>query len=369
MNRDSFFYKLPITFDKFAPKELLEHSLGALLYMPGTRQDISDIIINQKYEELKSVAICLEDSVAEYDMKFAEKNVILQLKKLSRFYNNSLNDLPLIFVRTRNYNQFDQMMKQLTKLELSVLTGFIFPKCSKDILEKCLNLIEKVNLKFSINLYAMPILETKEIIYVESRIKTLLEIKEVCDKYAPIILNIRIGATDFSGVYGLRRKPYYSIYDISVINACISDIINIFGRIEAKYTLSAPVWEYFSMEKNEDTIVDMYSLKINDTGLIKELLLDKQNGMSGKTIIHPSHILPVNCMQIVEKEDYLDAISILDSVNSGGVKKSTYGNKMNEVNPHREWAKKIIIKSNIFGVFEDGFNYKSLFKIEEAIQL
>ncbi|MDW2884622.1 HpcH/HpaI aldolase/citrate lyase family protein [Exiguobacterium artemiae] len=369
--KDDLFYQLPVSFNKFTHKELLAHSLGALLYTPGTRQDISDIIINKKYEGLLSIAICLEDSIGESDVESAEKNVIDQLKKLSQYYNGTLSDLPLIFVRPRNYDQFDKMLNKLNKLELSVLTGFIFPKCSKDSLENYFNLIKKINLKFSIHLYAMPILETKEIIFVENRIKTLLEIKEVCDRHSQIILNVRIGATDFSGVYGLRRKPYHSIYDISVINACLSDIINIFGRVEAQYTLSAPVWEYFSNEKNGKSTFGEVPLNINDSGLIKELLLDRQNGLSGKTIIHPSHISPVNFMQIVEKEDYLDAIMILDSLKSGGVKKSTYENKMNEINPHKEWAKKIIAKSNLFGVFEDGYSYKSIFEIdiEKATQL
>ena len=43
---------------------------------------------------------------------------------------------------------------------------------------------------------------------------------------------------------------------------------------------------------------------------------------------------------VVERRKFLDdAIQVLDT--SDGVVKSTTANKMNEINPHRSWAKKI----------------------------
>ncbi|MCZ7176261.1 HpcH/HpaI aldolase/citrate lyase family protein, partial [Salmonella enterica] len=70
-------------------------------------------------------------------------------------------------------------------------------------------------------------------------------------------------------------------------------------------------------------------------GLIREVLLDKLNGISGKTCIHPTHIVPVNSQYVISKEEYYDAKRILDSTNGQvGVFKSEKGNKMNEVKPH-----------------------------------
>ena len=53
-------------------------------------------------------------------------------------------------------------------------------------------------------------------------------------------------------------------------------------------------------------------------GLLYEVVLDKANGLWGKTIIHPSHIIPVQSLYAVTHEEYLDAISILDN-NTGDI--------------------------------------------------
>ncbi len=38
-------------------------------------------------------------------------------------------------------------------------------------------------------------------------------------------------------------------------------------------------------------------------GLIREVLLDKANGIIGKTIIHPTHIIPVEALYVVSHEN------------------------------------------------------------------
>ena len=40
------------------------------------------------------------------------------------------------------------------------------------------------------NLYCMPILETREIIYKEHRIENLIKIKTIINKYKELVLNI-----------------------------------------------------------------------------------------------------------------------------------------------------------------------------------
>jgi citrate lyase beta subunit len=83
-------------------------------------------------------------------------------------------------------------------------------------------------------------------------------------------------------------------------------------------------------------------------------VLDNTNGLVGKTIIHPLHIKIVNALNAVTKEEYLDASSILDQAQSyNGVIRSEFSNKMNEIKPHYNWARKIILKSNIYGVFHE----------------
>ena len=144
----------------------------------------------------------------------------------------------------------------------------------------------------------MPILETPSIIHKETRIEELTRVKHILDSYKEYVLNIRIGGTDFSGLYSLRRGKDFTIYDLSVIKDCISDIINVFKRDD--YVISGVVYEYYS------NVLDF-----NNNILIKETLLDKANGLTGKTVIHPTQVNVVNSLMVVSKEDYTDAVNII----------------------------------------------------------
>jgi hypothetical protein len=217
----------------------------------------------------------------------------------------------------------------------------------------------------------MPILESAEIAFKETRSYELTGIKNLLMPYKDLILNIRVGATDFSSKFGVRRGIDYSVYDILTIRDCLADILNFLNREGEDYVISAPVWEYFLANKNmkfeslpEGDIHNSLlkrNLIVDEAidGLLREVILDKANGFVGKTIIHPSHLKYVNAMQAVTREEYEDAKQILDT--QGGVIKSKNSNKMNEINPHRNWAKKIFAKSQAYGVIENEKTYLKLF--------
>ena len=95
-------------------------------------------------------------------------------------------------------------------------------------------------------------------------------------------------------------------------------------------------------------------------GLLRELILDKANGFIGKTIIHPSHINYVNGFLAVTREEYEDALQVLNT--SGGVIKSGSANKMNEIGPHRLWAERLVARAAAYGVIENKQSYLELFR-------
>ena len=64
-------------------------------------------------------------------------------------------------------------------------------------------------------------------------------------------------------------------------------------------------------------------------------------------------------MLAVTREVYDDALQVLGT--SGGVVKSSSGNKMNEIGPHRCWAEKIVMRAKAYGVIEDESRYPTLF--------
>jgi len=377
--REATFFRAPESFDKHTPREVLSYALGATLYMPGTRETIASDIISMKNNGLASTVFCLEDSIGDSEVPAAEKNIITQVGKIHLALSHQeidFADLPLIFIRVRNPDQILRLTEEMGD-SAKIITGFIFPKFTSESY-RYFEAIKSLNEQATGPFYGMPIIESPEIIYRESRLHALMETKQLLDSYQDLVLNVRIGATDFSGLYGIRRGPDVTIYDITVIRDCIADIINIFGRAESDYVVSGPVWEYFlnggrvlkpqlrksPFEEFHDdngcngSKVRSQLLNKYVDGLIREVILDKENGIIGKTIIHPSHILPVQSLYTVGHEEYLDALSILENSHShNGVIKSLYTNKMNEVKPHYNWARKILLRAKNYGVFHEQHNF------------
>ncbi len=374
-NKDYNFIVKPESFNKFTDKDLLQYCLGATLYMPGTQQ-IKDKVLEHRFNDVSSIVMCLEDACKEEDLPKAEQNIRDHLD----YFNDNIDrgvlsedDIPLIFVRVRNPRHFDRFVEKLTKEEAHLLAGFVFPKFNSTNAHEYLSILKLTSIRLGELLYGMPILEGPEIAYSEKRVQEMLLLRNILKPFKEIILNIRVGGTDMSSLYGLRRSINSSIYDIRTISNALADILNFFNR-ELDYVVSGPVWEYFAVNRTtsiDDKIKSNFQhalttgrLIINEAidGLMREVLLDKTNGFVGKTIIHPSHARFVNVLNAVTKEEYDDAMQILST--SGGVIKSSQSNKMNEIGPHRRWATKVIYRAKAYGVIEDERSYLHLLGYE-----
>ena len=330
-NPEFVFFKDPVEFNKFTEKSLLQYCLGATLYMPGTQQ-IVNRILDKDLPDLTSMVMCFEDSVHEKDLPKAEDNVLKHLGIISTSIDSGKithDDVPLTFLRVRNPEQFKSFAARLTHMQAEVLSGFVFPKFYSSNGHEYFRFLESLNRKLDVKLYGMPILEGRNIALIETRTDELRQIRNLLSPYREIVLNIRVGGTDLSSIFGVRRGINYSIYDILTVRDCLSDILNFFSRDEEDYVISAPVWEYFLLYNKDDLKILLEenihrsllrrNLILNEAidGLLREVILDKANGFVGKTVIHPSHLKFVNAMQAVTKEEYEDALQILGT--SGGV--------------------------------------------------
>lgn len=329
-------------FNKFSSREVLQYAIGGLLYMPATRMKIVQDILEKKNEDIKSICLDLEDSVGDDTV---EEAVLMLRSTLSKLYQAvednvlSLSDLPLIFVRVRSPQQLKELKDTLTNEQFSVLTGFNFPKFDRSNAAEYLRTFDELRNTVPTKLYFNPILESKSIMYRQNRMNELSYLQRKLSGFSDNILNIRVGATDFCNIFGIRRKMNQTIYDIGVVADCFTDIINFFGK---NYVVAGPVWEYFDSH-GEDGLWKR--------GLEKELGLDKLNGFFGKTSIHPVQLPVIAESNVVDEEDYRDAQNIMGMSNGLiGVAKGHGGNKMNEVKTHSHWAKKIIAQANIYGV-------------------
>lgn len=366
----------PIDFNKYTKREVLQYCLGATMYMPGFKDFLAKII-EKSMPGLTSMVMCFEDACIEERLIEAEENTLNMLEEISTYLDSgriTYDDIPLIFCRVRTPEQFECFSSRLTKHHLKALAGFNFPKFNTANGEEYFSHLKKLNVEFNEILYGMPIIEDSAVAFKETRMQELLGIKAILDKYRDIVLQVRVGATDFSSCFGVRRGIDYTIYDIHTVRDCLTDILNVLER-NNDYVISGPVWEYFGanvdmkfkeLPKQDIQLSIINRIPIlNDAvdGLLREVILDKANGFVGKTIIHPTHIKYVNGMQAITREEYQDACQILGA--TGGVIKSTNANKMNEVKPHQSWAKKIYNIAQVYGVIEDASCYIELFGVDD----
>lgn len=354
----SLFFRNPKPFSRASSREELRRALGPLLYMPSTGTRIAETILSGKIKGLVSAAICLEDSVGDVDRAFCIRNVMEQVDRIAAALKDETipqNDLPLLFIRIRDYAMLEEMQDFLIRRS-DVVTGVILPKVTVANLREYLPRIEEINWRSEHTVYALPILESEEIITSTHRMRLLNTLRERIDPYYPYILNIRIGATDFSGLFGIRRQPETPVYSIAAVSGCIGDIVRTFG-LRDRYTISAPVWEYFGDPGQTPLPKEIQ-------GLLQECSLDLQNGLMGKAAIHPTQLVPVQALHAVPYEAFQDASGILaeNSANKG-VLSSEAGNKMNELKPHERWAVKTLARAHIYGVYRKDKTYADLLQL------
>lgn len=348
----TFFKYHPAEFNRDTDREMLGLALGAALYTPGSRPDFAAKIIAGNYRRntfsgLATLMICLEDAVADTELESAEANVVSQLKLLEQSAEATEKKGPLLFLRIRNPLQLDKLT-QLAGSSLGVLTGIVLPKVQAGDLDAFFSALDRASKKAGRMLYALPLLETEEVLFAETREQALLDIYNKLRQEKDRILTIRVGATDFSSLYGLRRPVERTIYDVHLIRDCLISVLNKFTKAEDSFIVSGPVYEYFSME------TDKWLSSKPEKVLWEEVQLDVLNGFKGKTCIHPSQISIVNAGHIISHETYEDAMLILSKSGTfNGILQSPQRNKMNEVKPHLSWAKKIAAQAEIYGVLNE----------------
>lgn len=358
--RQSLFLAQPQDFTRDSESNRLAIALGATLYSPATRPELTRDITKQAAHGVTSMVICLEDAVPHTAVPEAENNAIAQLQAL----HASGEEPPLLFVRVRTPEQIVDLARRLGAAA-ELLAGFVLPKFSGAVGEKFLDAVAKASADSGVRLLGMPVLESGDIIHRETRVEALGKVRELLDERREHVLAVRVGAADLSAAYGLRRPRGMPVYEIRVVADALADIVNVLGRADGTgYTVTGPVWEYFDRSERifedglrEDAFEDSrrtreaYLEIINRDlgGLLREIELDKANGLSGKTIIHPSHVAPVHAMSVVTHEEYTDACDIA-AATDGGVMASNYANKMNEANPHRAWAERTLLRAEVFGV-------------------
>jgi len=371
---ERLFCRAPEDFTRRCDAGTLAVALGATLYMPATRPRLGDDLRKQSASGVTSSVVCLEDAIADEELPAATDNLVGQLRELAA-RDPAGEGLPLLFVRVRQPEQIGAIAAALGE-GLGLLTGFVLPKFTDETGVPFLDALEATRAQTGVPLVAMPVLEAPEVIHHETRRETLLGIAQLLDKHRELVLAVRLGATDLASAYGLRRSRDLTVYDVPLLSGVIADVVNVLGRADGSgFVVTGPVWEHFADQdrlfksqlrqtpfEHQDAVRLRAQMVRRDLdGLIREIVLDKANGLTGKTVIHPTHVIAVHALSVVTHEEWSDACDILGGdMSGGGVRASTYRNKMNEAKPHRAWAERTLRRAEVFGVAREDIGFVDL---------
>ena len=370
--RDRLFLRPPRDFEVSADPTEVGIGLGATLYCPATRPRLARDIVRRAGAGVVSLVVCLEDSVPDGDLEAAERNVVAALRELSA--TAPRGQLPMIFIRVRAVEQIPMLVAALGERH-DVLTGFVLPKFSDLNGGAYFDAVVAASETVGRRLLAMPVLESADISFVESRLDALLTARRLVDKFREHVPAVRVGGTDISATYGLRRGRDLTVWDIRVVADVISATVNVFGRIDTgPYVVTGAVWEYYPAAErlfkpllrespfiaHQERALRTKLIAADLDGLIREVVLDRANGVLGKTVIHPTHVAAVHALSVVGNEEYADACDVLATERRGGAAASSFGNKMNESKPHTAWAQRTVMRADAFGVARENVSFVDL---------
>ncbi|MFF4447129.1 HpcH/HpaI aldolase/citrate lyase family protein [Streptomyces sp. NPDC001502] len=370
--RKDLFHQEPAEFTGASPSRVLAAALGATLYSPATRPTLAADIRKQAGRGVVSMVLCLEDSISDGDVAGAEENLVRHFSELDA----DGAELPLLFIRVRTPEQIPDLVRRLGG-SVRRLAGFVLPKFDENRGIAFLEAVAEAEAVSGLaRLYAMPVLETPDLLHLETRVEALAGISRTVNSHRERVLALRLGVTDFCSAYGLRRTPDMTAYDVQIVAGVIADVVNVLSRADGTgFTVTGPVWEYFRSQQRlfkpqlrrspflEEGVEELRTALIEHDldGLLREIELDRANGLLGKTCIHPAHVTPVHALSVVSHEEFCDAQDILrPERGGGGVMRSAYTNKMNEVKPHRAWAERTMLRAEVFGVAKEEVGFVDL---------
>ena len=287
--------------------------LGATLYMPCTRTDLAARLFGPaRIPGLRSVVLCLEDSILERDLPVALMNLGLLLR-LAAGREHGPSE-PMIFVRPRDPATLARILRMPG---VGSLTGYVLPKANADSLPCYLAL------QIPEGQLLMPTLETREACDPYEMRRFRDQLLAVHDR----ILALRIGGNDLMQSMGLRRSPGSTAYD-GPLGAVIAMLVTTFSPWG--FALSAPVMERFG-----------------DTALLRrEIARDIDHGLLTKTAIHPEQITVIQSALAVTELELAEARLILDPAGPAVFAQSGV---MCEPATHRAWAERLIARADVFG--------------------
>ena len=283
--------------------------LGATLYVPAINPAIATVV-HGSIPELRSVVLCLEDSIRDDQVDEA-------LTRIGALLQSLVTNPPSVsvYVRPRDLAMFCQLMDLPGNDRVD---GFVLPKVTTQSLPGWLSALMHDNHRI------MPTIEGEEAFDRQA-------LARLCDQlrpYAERVSAVRIGGNDILNLLGIRRSRERTAYD-GPLGSIIRDIAGTF--IPNGFAVAAPVFEHFG----EPDV------------LRREVEQDIEHGLLTKTAIHPSQIAVIHSVYRPDLIEMNEARAILDREAP-----AVFGSNGSMCEPatHTRWAGMIVQRAQIYGV-------------------
>ena len=286
-------------------------TLGGTLYIPAIHKNLLAVCTQNRYPDLHSAVVCMEDAILESDLPAAFRAVEQLLASIPE---QTLR----IFMRPRNPEVLQQMLG-LPYIER--IDGFVLPKFDTANMLAYLKRLEP----FSESFYVLPVLESREMFDRTC----LTDIRDTLRASPLQTLTLRIGGEDMLKHFGLKRRCEDSLYDLVACASVIGEIIRVFKPYG--FNIAAPVYNC-----------------IRDTERYRaEVEADLRQGLIGKTIIHPGQIAPLNeAYKVTADELEMARAMVVDKTPAIIVKEGVMGEKF----AHGTWAGTILKRADWYGI-------------------
>ena len=107
------------------------YNVGPLLYCPASSQTIAHSIVTERFGHHFSLALCLEDTIADDFILEAENQLIHSLHLIQTALSEANFYLPQIFIRVRDSQQISRLFQKLAPPAIcsrgSFCLNFLYP--------------------------------------------------------------------------------------------------------------------------------------------------------------------------------------------------------------------------------------------------
>lgn len=280
--------------------------LGATLYIPVQHPRLAEVLAGAN-PDLRSVVVCLEDSLHETEVGAAQEVFCATLRMLE-----AAPPKLIAYARPRGPEMLGWMLAQPG---IERLAGFVLPKITTANLADWLARLDSPAHGI------MPTIESAEAFDRAA----MMQMARALAPLGARVHAVRIGGNDILNQLGVRRSRERTAYD-TPLGLAIATMASVF--LPEGLALSAPVFEHYAL---------------TDT-LREEVARDIEHGLLTKTAIHPSQVPIIHDVLRPAPAEVEEARAIL-AAEARAV--FGHGGSMLEPTTHARWAQGVLDRAQV----------------------